>query len=444
MGCKKVLIVEDEKPTAENLQLLLELEGFSVDLAYDLKTAKEKFLKYRYPLVVLDLLLPDGEGIELLNLVNPSLTKVVVLTAHGTVETAVKAVKMGAFDYLQKPITVKELIKVLKKAVQQLESSQSEEEDILSSLIGSSEAIKRLKEKIPLLAAEDKNILIRGEEGVGKSFIARLIHLLSPRREFPFVKVTVGGKDQFELERELFGSSLPGKEREGAFEKAQRGTLLLSGIENLPLPLQKKLAKVLETKSFTPLGDNAPKYLNVRIIATTSKNLYEMAQRGKFDENLLMRINEAELEIPPLRERREDIVPLFEHFLEEFAKESGVQKPIISDEVIEFLQTYDFPANVRELKNIAERLVLLYHGKVVNVSDLQLSPKEERENIFSIQNWREAKKSFEREYLKRKLVETGGDIKKVAKMINLDISNIYRKIKEYNLEEYLKKGSEKG
>lgn len=279
---------------------------------------------------------------------------------------------------------------------------------------------------------------------MGKSFIARLIHLLSPRREFPFVKVTVGGKEQFELERELFGSSLPGKEREGAFEKAQRGTLLLSGIENMPLSLQKKLAKVLETKSFTPLGDNAPKYLNVRIIATTSKNLYEMAQRGKFDENLLMRINEAELEIPPLRERREDIVPLFEHFLEEFAKESGVQKPIISDEVIEFLQTYDFPANVRELKNIAERLVLLYHGKVVNVSDLQLSPKEERENIFSIQNWREAKKSFEREYLKRKLVETGGDIKKVAKMINLDISNIYRKIKEYNLEEFLKKGTEKG
>ena len=441
MGYKKVLLVEDEKPTAENLKLLLELESFTVDVAYNLKSAKEKLSKYRYPLIVLDLLLPDGNGIEIIDLINPSTTKVVVLTAHGTVETAVKAVKKGAFDYLQKPISVKELIKVLKRAVSELEAAKGEfdAEIILNSFIGVSEAVKRLKETLPELALNNRNILIRGEEGVGKSFVARLIHLLSPRRDFPFVKITVGGKGEFELEKELFGSALPGKEETGAFEKAQGGTLLLVGIENLPKGLQKKLAEVLKKKRYTPLGETAPRFLNVRLIATTSKNLYEMAERGLFDEGLLFSLEAEELEIPPLRERREDIIPLFEYFLDYFSKESGVDKPVISDEVVEFLKDYEFPANVRELKNLAERLVLLFHGKVVNISDLQLSPQGEKENLFSVQNWREAKKRFEKEYLKRKLIETGGDIKKISKLINLDISNIYRKIKEYNLEKYLKK-----
>ena len=444
MALKKVLIVEDEIPTAENLKTLFELEGFAADTATDLKTALQKVQKHHYPLVVLDLLLPDGNGIELLEHIDPTRTKVIVLTAHGTVETAVKALKRGAYDFVQKPVSFKKLLGVCKRALEELEPQRGngKEQEFLKELVGSSDYVKRLKRELPQIAASNKNVLIRGEEGVGKTFLGTLIHRLSPRRDFPLVKVPLAGKGEFELEVELFGSALPGKEKIGALERAQGGTLLLIGVEHLPSGVQKKLARALETKSFTPVGGNERRYLNVRIISTTSKNLYGMAQRGEFDENLLVKLNEIELEVPPLRERREDIIPLLEHFLEEFSRQEGLKKPILSEEVIDFLKNrYDFPANVRELKNLAERLVLLHAGKIVSVEDLNLTPAPKDSgdsNLFSVKSWREAKRTFEKEFLKRKLIETGGNIREVAKLINLDISNIYRKIKEYHLEEYVK------
>ena len=444
VALKKVLIVEDEAPTAENLKALFELEGYAADTASDLKTAVEKVERHYYPLVVLDLLLPDGNGMELLKHLNLKRTKVIVLTAHGTIETAVEAVKRGAFDFLQKPVSFKKLRQLCERAIQELSkpSEEGEGKETLRGLIGNSPFIRELKERLSQIAAENKNVLIRGEEGVGKTFAGELIHKLSPRRDFPLVKVAVAGKGEFELEVELFGSSLPGRERVGALERAEGGTLILAGVEHMPLSVQRKLAQAIEARSYTPVGGNRRRYLNVRFISTTSKNLYEMAKERKFDENLLVKLNEIELEIPPLRERREDILPLLEHFIELFSKESGGVKPILSEEVKEFLKRYEFPANVRELKNLAERLVLLHRGRIVNVEDLQLSPKrEDRDNLFSIQNWREAKRSFEKEFLKRKLIETGGNIKEVAKLINLDISNIYRKIREYHLEEYVKNRS---
>jgi two-component system nitrogen regulation response regulator NtrX len=436
---KKVLLVEDEIPTLENLKLLLELEGFAVDTASDLKTALQKVKKHRYPLIVLDLKLPDGNGIEILDYIDPKRSKVIVLTAHGSVETAVKALKIGAYDFLQKPISFKELKKVLNKALESLSETSTPKEQILSKLIGFSEAVKKLKQVLPELAQKETPVLIRGEQGVGKTFVGTLIHKLSPQREYPLIKFSVVGKNEFELERELFGSRIPGKEREGIFEKAQRGTVIIIGVEHLPLNIQRKLAKVLKTKTFVPLGEGSPKRLTTRIIATTAKNLYELAREGKFDEELLIQLGQEELEIPPLRERREDIKPLFDHFIEEFSREKGVEKPIITDEVYEFLKKYEFPGNVQELKNIAERIVLLYPGKPVKNSDLNIIPQQSRDDIYIIKNWREAKKQFEKEFLKRKLIETGGNIKEVAKLINLDISNVYRKIKEYHLEDYLKK-----
>jgi two-component system nitrogen regulation response regulator NtrX len=436
---KKVLLVEDEIPTLENLKLLLELDGFVVDTATDLKTALQKLGKHRYPLLILDLRLPDGDGMEVLHRIDPSKSKVIVLTAHGSIKTAVEAVKIGAYDFLQKPVSYKELKKILFKALESLKSVSNSQEEVLSKLLGTSEAVQKIKKLLPELANKENHILIRGEQGVGKTFVGTLIHELSPRRDYPLIRVPLGGKNEFELERELFGSYIPGKEREGVFEKAQRGTVLLVGIEHLPLNLQKKLAQVLKEQTFTPLGESTPKRFNARIIATTSKNLYELAREGKFDEELLIQLGQEELEIPPLRERKEDIKPLFEHFIEEYAREKGVEKPIITEEVYEFLKNYDFPGNVQELRIIAERAVLLHAGKVVKVSDLNIAPQKQENDLYSIKSWREAKKRFEREFLKRKLIETGGNIKEVAKLINLDISNIYRKIKEYHLEEYLKK-----
>lgn len=444
MGLKKVLIVEDEAATAENLKTLFELEGYVADTAPDLKTALAKVEKHHYPLIILDLFLPDGNGMELLPHLNLERSKVIVLTAHGTIETAVEAVKRGAFDFVQKPVSFKKLKQLCERALLELKEQKGDEVDRepLKELIGNSQLIKELKDKLPQIAAENKNVLIRGEEGVGKTFIAELIHKLSPRRNFNLVKVPIRGKSEFELETELFGSAIPGKEKIGALEQAEGGSVILIGVEALPLRIQEKLASALESRSYTPVGGNTRRYLNVRFLSTTSKNLYEMAEKGKFDGNLLMRLNELELEIPPLRERREDILPLLEHFLEEFSKSSGLEKPILSEDVIRYIENYEFPANVKELKNLAERLVLIYHGKIVSVEDLGLVPKaKDDEVLFSIDNWREAKRHFEREFLKRKLIETGGNIKEVAKLINLDISNVYRKIREYNLEEYVKNRS---
>ncbi len=441
MSGRKVLIVEDDLTTLNSLKMLLELEDFTVDTAPDLTTAKKKLGKHYYPLLLLDLLLPDGNGMELLSVVDTKKIKIIVLTAHGDVSTAVEAVKRGAFDFLEKPVTAKKLVKVMDRALEEIGGGKgdgAEKEKILEELIGNSPAARRLKEEIRRLAAEDKNLLIRGEEGVGKSFVAELVHKLSGRSEYPLVKVSVGGKSEFELERELFGSRIPKREKEGAFERARGGTVVLIGVEKLPPRVQERLLHALKEKRFTPLGENREYFLNSRIISTTSKNLYEMVEAGKFSGELLTLLDESELEIPPLRERKEDVFPLLEHFIEMFASERGYEKPILSEEVFEFLKNYDFPGNVRELKNLAERLVLLFHGKVVGVSDLKLGGEEKKEDLFSIENWRAAKKRFEREYLKRKLIEAGGDVKKVAKMINLDISNVYRKIKEYGLEEFLK------
>ena len=210
----------------------------------------------------------------------------------------------------------------------------------------------------------------------------------------------------------------------------------------MDLRFQKLLNETIEKGYFYPLGGNERKPLNVRFISTTSQNLYKMASENLFCENLLIKLNEEELEIPPLRERREDIIPLFEHFIKKFSEEHGLEKPIITDSIYNFLYEYSFPGNISELKNIAERLVLLYHGKLVKTEDLQIKSNEQRNELFSIQNWKQAKKQFEREFLKRKLIETGGDIKKVAKLINLDLSNVYRKIKEYGLENYVSRKNE--
>ena len=442
MVLKRLLIVEDERETAENLKKLCEFEGFSVDTAYDLKTAVEKFKRHRYPLVILDLKLPDGCGIELLEYVNPKETKVIVLTAHGTVETAVSSLKKGAFEYLQKPINFKLLLKYLKRALDELGrlSEENDPQEVLKELVGNSPFIRRLRETLPQIAAENKNVLIRGEEGVGKTFVGTLIHRLSPRREFKLVKVTVGGKSEAKLEAELFGSSLGGREKAGAFEVAGGGTVILVGVENMPPRLQKKLNEVLEIKGFYSLGDSLKKRFNSRIVATTSANLYEMARKGEFNRDLLFKLGQIDIEIPPLRERREDIIPLLEYFIDKLAREQGYEKPILSEEVIEFLKNYHFPANVRELKNLAERLVLLFRGRIVNISDLGLGPKGDGESLFAPnKTWREAKREFEKEYLKRALIEEGGNIRRVAERIKLDISNVYRKIKEYGLERYVKK-----
>ena len=446
MVLKKVLLVEDEEPTLEGLKKLFEMEGYSVDTATDLKTAKEKVSKYYYPIIILDLLLPDGNGTELLEYVDTKKSKVIILTAHGNIETTTKTIKLGAFDFITKPVSFKELKLVCQKALEVLSSEGIDDNysnELLNEIVGVSSFVQNLKEKLPKIAYENKNVLIFGEEGVGKTFIAKLIHKLSPRRDFKIFRILPADKSELELEMEIFGSTLPKRNKIGALELAEGGTVILSRIEQFPITVQKKLAEAIRTRSYTPVGSGGLRgRLNVRFIVTTSKNPNELLANNIIDADFLQAINQTEIYIPSLKERKEDIIPLFDYFLGKISKEEGLKKPILTDEVKEVLINREYKGNVKELKTLATLAVILFHGKIVEPSKLCISPeKVDKDDLFELGDIRKAREKFEKAFLKKALIECKGDVRKVAQLVGLDISNVYRKIRTYNLERYTKNKS---
>jgi len=442
----RILIIDDEKSVRESLEDILKDEGYPVISASTGREGILKAVETQPDVILLDLFLPGMSGIEVLKKLSEEkiteLSTIIVISGHGTIETAVKAIKLGAFDFIEKPINLERLLSTIEKAKRQLQLIKTR--NILfesrESLIGESPAMKNLKETIEIVSKVDSTVLIIGESGTGKELVARSIHRLSKRADKPFVDINCAAIPDNLIESELFGyekGAFTGatKGKKGKFEIADEGTLFLDEIGDMPMLAQSKLLRVLEERKISRIGsvDNIP--VDVRVIAATNKNLEEEVKRGNFREDLFYRINVVPIHVPPLRERGEDIIILAEHFLSAFSKDYKREKPELSDDVKEIMLGYSWPGNVRELKNLMERLTILTHGKTIKPSDLPKNMFEGNSSLkkFTNMQLKQAKEEFEKNYIKEIIEKFNGDLKKAAKFMGIDISNLYRKLNKYGI-----------
>ncbi len=386
----KLLIIEDEKITRLSLADILTHEGYEVSTAGDGESGLERFRAERPQIVITDLRLPRCDGIEVLTTVlaiDPQ-TRVILMTAHASIDTAVESLKLGAFDYLTKPFSPEKLISILRN-IRQLTSALSENAELRSRLerledrtiIGVSDAIKRLVATVGQIAQNDSTVLIEGESGTGKELVARALHRASARREHPFVPVSVSSIPESILESELFGherGAFTGAIRQhiGWIERANRGILFIDDIDDFPLSMQVKLLRVIQERELTHVGGTHPIPIDVRIVCATKVDLKRRVENGSFREDLYYRLNIIPLRIPPLRERREDIPLLVEHFFRKHHAEDKLM--LLTREIRTKLQNYGWPGNVREVENIVERMIALSFSGEIDVSVLDLDPLARR------------------------------------------------------------------
>lgn len=457
---EEIWIVDDERGILDTLKDILQDEGYVVETFCYAKDFLEK-LKIKQPKALfLDLWLKDADGLEVLKEVkkfNPSIP-IIIISGHGTIETAVKAIKIGAYDFIEKPLSYERIIVSLKNALKLAsleEENQRLRENIFGKvkLVGVSEAINQIREFILKVAPTDTTVLIQGESGVGKEVVARLIHLYSKRGKEAFVEVNCAALPETLIEAELFGyekGAFTGAftSKKGKLELAHKGTLFLDEVGDMSPLSQAKILRVIQEKKFERLGGTTPIQVDVRMIAATNKNLLEEIKKGTFREDLYYRLSAFPIYIPPLRERKEDIPVLVEEFLEELSYKTGTPKKRLSEDALNMLIEYDWPGNVRELKNLIERLVIITSKEEISVEDLPLDFKKlvrsktflkgDKDPWFRERNFRMAKILFEKEFLKRKLLEYGKNISKTAREIGIERSYLQRKIKEFGIVDELK------
>ncbi len=439
-----ILIVDDEAEIRESLEEILRDEGYSVTST---GSAAEALVLARDPvfdLLLLDVWLPDRDGIEVLAelrtidaTVRP---EVIVISGHATIETAVKATKLGAYDFLEKPLMLERTLIVVKNAIEarQLRSENVEYRRQLSlrtSITGESAPARALRQQITLMAPTNGRVLIYGESGSGKELIARAIHEESLRSERVFVELNCAAIPEDFIESELFGyrnGAIAGgpAEKRGTFERANGGTLFLDEVGDMSLKTQSKVLRALDEQSFVPVGAAQPIQVDVRVIAATNKNLEEEIGRGNFREDFFYRLNVIPFYVPPLRERREDIPLLVREFLRGFGREYGRPRIEIGDEAIEMLRQYHWPGNVRELRNVIER-VLILNPQIQRIERRHL-PMLVQRNVArngEFETLQQAREAYEREYILRKIDECNSNISRAAETLGLERSHLYRKMK---------------
>ncbi|TAL24099.1 MAG: sigma-54-dependent Fis family transcriptional regulator [Nitrospirae bacterium] len=448
-----VLIVDDEEGIRESLSGIFEDEGYDIltatsgeEAIKSLRLATETLGESSPDIVLLDIWLSGMDGIQTLQeikAIKPDVP-VIMISGHGNIELAVKAAKMGAYDFLEKPLSLEKVLLVSKRA---LEKRTLEMENIILKenlikkwkLVGESQKIKEVREQIELAARSNSRVLIFGESGTGKEVVARLLHEKSPRNEKPFIEVNCAAIPQELIESELFGhekGSFTGafEKKNGKFELADKGTLYLDEIGDMSLQTQAKVLRVIETQEFQRVGGNKNITVDVRIIAATNKDLREEVKKGGFREDLYFRLNVIPLFIPPLRERKEDIPLLVEYFLESLATEYGKHAKKIMPETLESIISYDWPGNVRELKNVIERLVIMTPSNVIAGKNLFLPGENETQNYFSYKTLKDARDAFEKDYILKKLEENSWNVSKTAEVLDIERSNLHRKIKTYDIK----------
>ncbi len=444
----EVLVVDDEADIRELVSGVLEDEGYAVRTAADSTTALEAIEERRPSLLLLDVWLQGSrlDGLQILQEVkrrDPNLP-VLMISGHGNLDTAVAAVREGAIDFIEKPFEAERLVHLVARATE-TERLRRENETLRQQvgqddqLHGTSVAINNVRATLKRVAPTGSRVLITGPAGVGKEIAARMIHQWSPRAKAPFIVVSSAMMSPDRVEEELFGSEADGVARPGLLEQAHGGTLFLDEIADMPLTTQGKILRVLTDQSYHRMGGQRPIKVDVRVLSATSRNLGDEIANGRFREDLYYRLNVVPVRIPALRERREDIPELANHFLARFASERRLASPNFSDEAIAALQAHDWPGNVRQLRNIIERTVILAPGDVSCI-DIDLLPSEVLDNQGSAglssatltimgSPLREARESFEREYLKIQIRRFSGNISRTASFIGMERSALHRKLK---------------
>lgn len=439
-----ILVIDDEEGIRQSLGDILEDEGYEVITAENGRDALSKVFSEAPDLIFLDIWLPDIDGMEVLEEVRKRLPHipVVMISGHATVELAVKATKIGAYDFLEKPLALERVLLTTQRALER-RSLERKYDTLLQDvtwhweLVGESPSIRALREQIDRLSLSPSRVLISGESGTGKELVARLIHERGPRHSEPFIPVNCAAIPQELIESELFGhekGSFTGahERKKGKFELADRGTLFLDEIGDMSLQTQAKVLRVIETQEFQRVGGSKQIRVDVRIISATNKDLQKEVNEGRFREDLFYRLNVIPIEIPPLRERREDIPLLADFFLKRIGREMGKPEMKITQGAVKALQEYDWPGNVRELKNLIERLVFMSNSNTIEAKDIHLIAPSNRD-YFSMKSLREARDAFEREFILRKLRENNWNISKTAEVLEIERSNLHRKIKAYGL-----------
>lgn len=446
MKPSRILIVDDEPGIRQSLSGVLIDEGFHVESVGSGEACLDLLARTTFELVILDIWLPGLDGLETLSRIQdippPDRPVVVMISGHGTIDSAVKATKLGAYDFLEKPLSIDRILLASRHALDhrllRLENADLREATSTAPhIVGDSVPMKALRQQLALMAGTNGRVLIYGESGTGKELVAHALHAMSPRAGKPFVEVNCAAIPEDLIESELFGhmkgSFTAAHDRKvGKFQKADGGTLFLDEVSDMSLRTQAKVLRVLEDQRFEPVGAQESIRVDVRVVAATNRNLEEEIDRGNFREALFYRLNVIPFHVPPLRERREDVAVLAQFFLAEFAAAYGRKAKELTPQALALLEDHQWPGNVRELRNVIERIVILNPQSRIDARHIPLAAPRKTgsdragQRQGSLQDVREA---AEREYILKKLEESGGNVSRTAELLGLERSNLYRKMR---------------
>ena len=447
----KILVVDDEEIIRESLSFVLKKEGYLVEEAENGKVAYDKMVASFFDVVITDLEMPGMKGIQLVEEIQKLniQTSIIIITAYGSLDTAISALRNGASDYILKPIEFDEILikiknllaikdillenRILKKEIQRTYDYEN--------IVGKSPLIKNVYDMIDTVAETDSTVLITGKSGTGKELVARALHYKSKRKNKAFIPVNCGAISENLIESELFGhkrGAFTGaiSDKEGFFKAADGGTLFLDEVSELPLNLQVKFLRVLQEREFTPVGTTSPISVSIRFIASTNRDLKQEIKNGKFREDLFYRLNVIEINIPSLKEREDDIPVLADHFLNKYRKEMNKNIKGIDNDAIRALMGYEWKGEVRELENVIERAVIFAKEDYITLKDLPnvFRPNDIIVNHFTSGSLDDSVKSFERDYIVRALENNDFDKEKTADVLKVGLSTLYRKMKELDIK----------
>ena len=452
MSSSSILVVDDEPDIRTLVREVLEDEDYQVQVAEDAVHARRALRQRRPDLILLDIWMPDTDGIALLKewSANGSLPcPVVMMSGHGTVETAVEATRLGAYDFIEKPLSLAKLLLVVERALEadrlvRENRGLREQSDSLVEPLGESRVMQALREQVRRIASHDTWVLITGEAGTGKRTIARFLHECSQRRSGPFVEVAAGSIAGATSAPELFGSEQNGRVLYGRLEQANNGVLFIDEVADLDLPAQVRLLSAINSQSFHRVGGAEPVRVDVRVLAATRVDLEAEVREGRFREDLYYHLNVVPLRVPPLREHAEDIPELLNFYLQRLLRSESLPRRRFSDAAIARLRRHPWPGNVRELKNLVQRLLILGDGPEITLAEVEAAlsgvrvPEEaageEGIPLALDRPLREARESFERLYLQKQLTSAGGSVGELAKLAGMERTHLYRKLKSLGID----------